>query len=86
MTAPDGFNIHDPVWWAQEDADILARLQEFYQVDPENVSPEVAFRVGAVALAEFVNLYEVVKALALESHAKRVHTPKRPTSTKNGDA
>ena len=75
--SPEGFNIHDPAWWAQEDAAILARLQEFNQVDPDHVSPETAFRIGAVALAEFVNVYEVVKALALESHAKRVHTPRR---------
>ena len=75
--SPEVFNIHDPAWWAQEDAAILARLQEFNQVDPNTVSPETSFRVGAVALAEFVNLYEVVKALALESHAKRVHTPRR---------
>src|SRR5216683_4900140 len=38
--SPEDFNIHDPAWWAQEDAAILARLQEFNQIDPNTVSPE----------------------------------------------
>jgi hypothetical protein len=73
-STPEGFDVHNPAWWAREDA-VFDEQMDYYEGQP--MTEEVRATLLTMAWIEIARLRVVARTLALESHAKRVHTPRR---------
>jgi hypothetical protein len=74
VSSPEDFDIHDPDWWAREDSAFDAQM-DYYEGQP--MTEAVRATLLTMAWGEIARLRVVARTLALESHAKRVHTPRR---------
>jgi hypothetical protein len=89
MTAnqPEIPNLRDPEWWAQDDARLQTAFDQFEQYNGlplDQITPAVAARIASLALAEIVNLRQIVRDDFLAEPPKPVRRPRQPRVRANG--
>lgn len=77
MSDPERLTIHDPEWWTSYEAHLDEQYGQFEGMPYAQVTDETRTDMLVTAINHLKELHLVLRALALESHPKRTHAPRK---------
>jgi hypothetical protein len=77
MSQPERLTIHDQQWWVMLEARLNEQYGQFEGMPYAQVTDETRTDMLVTAINHLNDLHLVLRTLALESHPKRTHAPRK---------